>query len=59
MTRDDQIIAAAEHIRRTIPASDMGGRMVMAAFLMDEIDYRHNTGSYGATPDSAQDASET
>lgn len=29
---------AAAHIRRTIPISDIGGRMVMAAFMKDSID---------------------
>jgi len=37
--RDRRYCEAAEHIRQTIPMSDMGGRMVMAAFLKDSIDH--------------------
>ncbi len=38
MTKEDQYSEAAAYIQRTIPISDIGGRMVMAAFLKDSID---------------------
>lgn len=38
-TRQDKYSEAAAYIRRTIPTSDVGGRMVMAAFMKDSIDH--------------------
>lgn len=37
----DEYIEAAEYIRRTCP-HDVGGRMVLAAFMKDSIDHRYD-----------------
>ncbi len=38
MTKEERYAKMIEYIRRTIPLSDMVGRMVMLAFLKDSID---------------------
>jgi hypothetical protein len=41
MNKSEAISRAADHIRQTIPTSDISGRMVMAAFMQDSIDHEY------------------
>lgn len=41
MDKSEAIAQAAEHIRRR--TSDIGGQMVLAAFMQDSIDHEYET----------------